>query len=425
MRPLSLRLAAAGAALALFLSGCAAQSSTAPKAPSDTKPAAVDLKTAPWLDVTAAAKGQEVSIYMWGGSDSINTWMDTYVAPQVKEQYGITLKRVPLNATADVINKLLAEKQAGNQSGTADLVWINGENFKAARQGDLLWGPFADRLPSFTTYYDTKAPEVTSDFGYPVEGYEVPWGKAQFVMVYDSAKVPNPPKTFAALAQWAKANPGRFTYPAANADFTGSAFLRMALYATTGGFQQYLGSYDPTKLESKWQATFDYLNALKPYLWRKGETYPENLAKLDQLYSDGEVWLSMHYDPAAAQNLISKGTYPKTTRTYVFDTGTIANTHFLGIPFNAPHKAGAMAVANFLLSPAAQASKFDPKNWGDFPAFDPSKVPADVKAALDKIDLGPATLSPGELAQHRVPEIGADYLKHLQDGWTAHVAQGK
>ncbi|HEY3367870.1 MAG TPA: ABC transporter substrate-binding protein [Symbiobacteriaceae bacterium] len=407
-------------AVVVILSGCAKG-----PAPVPVKAAPADPATAPWSEVVAQARDHEVSIYMWGGSDSINTWMDTYVSGQVKAKYGVTLKRVPVAATADAINKLLGEKQAGRTTGSADLVWINGENFKAARQGDLLWGPFAERLPSFTAYYDTKAPDVASDFGYPVEGYEVPWGKAQFVMTYDSAKVPNPPKSFAELAAWVKAHPGRFTYPAPSTDFTGSAFLRMALYETTGGYQHYLGAYDQAKLEAKWQKTFDYLNGLRPYLWRQGTTYPENLAKLDQLYADGEVWMSMHYDPSAAANLIAKGTYPATTRTFLFDAGTIANTHFLAVPFNAPNKAGAMVVADFLLSPEAQLSKFDPKNWGDFPAFDPAKAPAGVKDGLTKIDLGPAVLPPAVLAQHRVPEIEADYLKHLQDGWTRYVAQAK
>lgn len=354
--------------------------------------AASDLATAPWEDVLAHARERTVSFYMWGGSDSINTWVDTYVARQVKEKYGITLKRVPLAATGDVIQKWLGEKQAdANGHGSADLIWINGENFKTARQGDLLWGPFADRLPSFTAYYDTQAADVTSDFGYPVEGYEVPWGKAQFVMVYDSAQVPNPPRSFSQLAEWVKANPGRFTYPAPHLDFTGSAFLRMALYETTGGYQQYLGEFDKQQLESNWTATFDYLNGLKPYLWRRGETYPESLAKLDQLFADGEVWFTMHYNPASASNLIAKGTFPASTRTYVLDAGTIGNTHFLAIPFNAPNKAGAMVVADFLLSPEAQISKFDPQNWGDFPAFDPAKLTDAQRQALAGIDQGPAT----------------------------------
>jgi len=82
-----------------------------------------------------------------------------------------------------------------------------------------------------------------------------------------------------------------------------------------------------------------------------------------------------------------------------------------------------MVVANFLLSPEAQASKFDPVNWGDFPAFDPAKVPAAITQQMTSVDLGPSTLPTEILAKHRVPEIGADYVKILQAGWKTHVAQ--
>ena len=46
------------------------------------------------------------------------------------------------------VNRLLTEKQAGQSRGTIDLVWINGENFRTARQADLLYGPFTQLLPN-------------------------------------------------------------------------------------------------------------------------------------------------------------------------------------------------------------------------------------------------------------------------------------
>ena len=45
--------------------------------------------------------------------------------------------------------------------------------------------------------------------------------------------------------------------------------------------------------------------------------------------------------------------------------GTIGNTHFVAIPYNSSAKEGAQVVANFLLSPEAQARKLDPTVWGD------------------------------------------------------------
>jgi len=404
---------------ALLLGGCGGSDAGKTEAPK----AAVDPKTAPWPEIAAAAKGSTVRFYMWGGSDTINKWVDGYVARRMSELYGVKVQRVPMDA-ADFINKLVTEKQAGQQQGAMDMLWINGENFKTAKNGGLLWGPFAGKLPNMQKYVDVASPDVTTDFGFPTEGFEAPWGKAQFVMVYDSAKVPNPPGSFAALAEWAKQNPGKFTYPAPP-DFTGSAFTRMALYETTGGYQQYLARYDGALLTKNWGKTWDLLGGMAPHLWMKGETYPENLAKLHKLYADGEVWFTMSYDPAEASNNVLKGIWPKTTRTYLFDAGTIGNTHFTAIPFNAPNPGGAMLLADFLLSPEAQLAKLDPNQWGDFVAIDPARLSEADRQKLAAIERGPATLAPADLAARRVPEIAPEYVVKLEAGWREQVARRK
>jgi len=50
----------------------------------------------------------------------------------------------------------LNEKSAGVTSGSLDLVWINGENFRTAKQGRLLRGPFAEQLTNIK-YFDETA----------------------------------------------------------------------------------------------------------------------------------------------------------------------------------------------------------------------------------------------------------------------------
>ena len=102
---------------------------------------------------------------------------------------------------------------------------MNGENFKLAKESNVLYGPFTDKLPNFTKYYDKDSNDIKYDFGEETNGYEAPWGRVQFVYTYNSDKVKNPPKSFEELKQWVKDNPGKFTYPAAS-DFTGSAFIR-------------------------------------------------------------------------------------------------------------------------------------------------------------------------------------------------------
>lgn len=373
-----------------------------------------------WEEIEKAAVGTQVNFYMWGGDTRINNWVDEYVATQLKEKYNMDLNRVPMNAE-DFVNKLINEKQAGKEKGSIDLLWINGENFYTTKENNLLYGPFAEKLPNYQKYVNPAAPENQLDFGYPTVGYEVPYGRAQMVFVYDSEKTPVPPKNFAELESFIKNNPGKFTYPAPP-DFTGSAFVRNMMYITTGGYDQYM-NIEAEAVEGKASGLWSFLNEIKPQLWREGTTYPATVGQLDTMFADGEVLMSMTYMPIKPSGDVLKGLYPKGTKTFVLEEGTISNTHFLAIPQNAANKAGAMAAANLLMSFDAQLSKLDPNNWGDLPVFDTSKLSAEEKQALAALDLGSATLSQEEMGKYRSPEIPAKLIPAIEELWTKLVVK--
>ncbi|MEZ4645236.1 MAG: ABC transporter substrate-binding protein [Chloroflexota bacterium] len=322
----------------------------------------------------------------------------------------------------EYINKVLGEKEAGRDTdGAVDLVWINGENFRTMRQGDLLYGSWSQFLPN-SAYVNWDDASVANDFGFSVDGYEAPYGKAQFVMVYDSAKVAEPPRTIEDLLAWIQDNPGKFTYPAPP-DFTGSAFVRHICYWAAGGYDALLGEFDQALFDEKLPACWQTLNDIEPSLWREGQTYPENHTRQQDLFANGEVYFDMAYNPAEASSLVENGRYPETTRTFVFDTGTIANTHYVAIPYNSPNKAAAMVVANYLLSPEAQLSKAQPEKWGDLPVLDPTLLPAEWQAQFAAIPRGVATLSTEELAANSLPELQAPWLTAIEQAWTSEVLQ--
>lgn len=411
---------------ALVAAGCLSSPSSG-TSPAGAAPE-VDLAHAPWEDIVAAARDEgEVTIVMWGGSDAWNDLIDKYAAPALQSTYGITVKRVPVADTPDFVTPILAEKAADRATGSYDVGWINGENFRKLDQANALFGPIQQALPSYNKYYDDGT--GATDFGTPTRGYEAPWGRAQFTMIYDSAKVPNPPTTWDGLKAWIEANPGRFTYPApampggGRADFTGSAFVRNLMYGTTGGPDAYLeAGYDPA-LETRWASTYAWLNDVEPFLWHDGKDYPQTLGDLDRAFADGEVWMTMDYSPNKAAQKINEGTFPVTSRTFVFDTGTISNVHFLAVPWNAPHKAAALVLIDYLESPEAQLAKYDPKVVGDFPALNVDKLPADLKEKFAKIDLGPSVLPLSVLNAHALPEIDARYVTDLEQGWLVNVQQ--
>ena len=377
-----------------------------------------DPHTMNWEEILDLASGSEVNFYMWGGSSQINSWIDNIVAPRLKDIYNIKLNRFPMDA-AVFINKLIAEKQASNiKHGVIDLVWINGENFRNARQADLLWGPYTDILPNFNLYVDPAS--VATDFGYPTEGYEAPYGRAGLVFTYDQNRLSSPPKNIDELTEWIKSNPGRFTYPQPP-DFTGSAFLRILLYALNGGPEKFLAGYDEELGKQALEKLIAWLEDIKPYLWQRGNNYPRTSAALDKLFSRNEVDYSMNYNISHASSMIVNGQYPPGAQTYVMDNLALYNTHFTAIPFNAPNKTAALVLSNFLLSPEMQISKNDPANWGDFSVLSPELLPEEFSLHLAALDMGPAIISREILHRNGVPEISARYVELIEKAWDERI----
>lgn len=377
-----------------------------------------------WDDVLKEARGQTVNWWMWAGDEGVNRYVDQWVAPRVKERYGVTVKRVAIKDTVEGVQKVVGEKQAGKlKGGSVDLNWISGENLHTMKQGGLLFTGYWNRLPN-SKYINWDEPVIKYDRAIPVEGVAIPWGRYQYVLAFDTAKVKEPPRSTAALAEWVKANPGKFTYPTPP-DFTGTNFILQVMYEVTGGYQQWLGEFNEALFREKSPLVWKYLNSIKPYLWRKGETYPETVSVLDQLYSNAEVLFSMSmYYSVPARN-VAKGLYPKSTRTAILDAGTVSAAHFISIPFNSSNRAGAMALINFLLEPEAQYQKALPDVWGIGTSLDMKRIPPEWQGKFREIPRGEATLDPVTLDGRKVPAVHAKYVPALEKGWREHVLMKK
>ncbi len=383
--------------------------------------AAAEETFATWEEVLRGGADKTVTIFMWGGNESINQYMDGYVSEALKANYGITLRRVPMNPP-EYLSKLLNDKRGNNSKGTADLLWINGENFRTAKDAGLIWGPFTDLLPNLNRYYEQDASDLNIDTGIPIEGYEAIWGRAQLVFTYDSKLVPDPPRNFEELLHWARENPGRFTYPKLPDDFAGSAFIRTAFYELTGERDVFQTELTKEEFDEIAKPVVDYFKELNKYSWRQGKAYPAGQAQLDELFKNGEVSFTMGFEVGKTSGMVLKGIYPETVRTYVFDTGTIGNSHYLAIPYNAPNKAAALIAIDFLESPEAQIEKYKPEVWGDVPAFDLKKVDVSVKEKLEDIQGGEASMDMELLFQKRLPEMQVQYIDWIETLWIEKIA---
>ena len=375
-----------------------------------------------WDDVLAKAKGQTVYWNAWGGDAATNDFI-AWVGQSVLARYGVKVVHVKLTDTADAVTRVLAEKTAGKTSGgTVDLIWINGANFAAMKRQRLLFGPFSQTLPNHSLVDVTGKPSTLTDFSVAVDGMESPWEMAQFVLVYDRAKLPTPPRTLPALLEWAKVHPGRFTYPEPP-DFFGLTFLKQVLVDLTADKSVLQQPASDANFATITAPMWQYIDTLRPYLWREGKAYPKSGPDQRQLLGDGEVDIALSFTPFEAATSIAQHLLPPTARVYVLDGGTIANTNFVAIPFNASAKEGAMVVANFLLSPEAQARAQDPRYLGDFTVLDLDKLSADQRAAFAAIPPNPAVPTNAELGTQLL-EPHESWMRRIQREWIKRYGGG-
>ncbi len=364
-----------------------------------------------WSAVEAEAKGQTVYFNAWAGSETINAYI-AWAGGELNARFGVTLNHVKITDAAEVVRRVRDEVKAGQQEGSVDLVWINGENFRAMKADHLLFGPFAQNLPNFQLVDVEGKPTTRIDFAESVDGLEAPWGMAQLTFFGDGAKIGRPPLSMAALADFAKANSGRVSYPAPP-DFHGTTFIKQVLVETAGDGGMFARPIAAGTFAEAARPAFDFLDRLHPHLWRGGKQFQQSQAQLKQMLADGELLMALTFNPNEPANLVASGELPATTIAWQHEKGTIGNTHFVAIPINARTKAAAQVVANFLLSAEAQARKADLKVWGD------PTVLAVAKLLPDEAKLFNSATAPGGVRYPgpAIPEPHASFVPLIEAAW--------
>ncbi len=408
-------LVAAGLApWAPLLQAADAPGSAAPTPTPAPTPAA---DAAAWGRTEQAARGQTVYFNAWGGSEQVNAYLQ-WVAAETQRRHDVRLEHVKLGDTAEVVKRVRAEKQAGRLSdGSADMVWINGENFLTLKREGLLFGPFAEALPNFGLVDVVGKPTTRIDFSEPVAGMEAAWGMAQLTFYGDAKKVPQPPRSMAELIAFARQHPGRVTYPKPP-QFHGTTFLKQVLLELAPDRQPF---YAPAPADAQrllaplWAA----LDTLHPLLWRQGKQFPASTTVMRQMLADGELLIGLTFNPNEAANEVAAKRLPASVVSWQHSGGTVGNTHFLAIPFNARAKAGAQVVINFLQSPLAQARKADIQVWGDPTVLAVARLPAADQAAFARGQGPGAVLQPAPA----LPEPHASWVEVIERDWARRHGQ--
>ena len=146
----------------------------------------------PWADVVDAARGQTVRLWMWGGEQALNAYVDEQVVPRAAARRG-DARTGPDRRHGD-------RGRAGRVGGRSGPAVGRVGGSPVGERRELRPGPRRrpvvaglDRRASRTRrVLDASDPTLWTDFGVPTDGQELPWSRAAFVFAYDPARTPDP-----------------------------------------------------------------------------------------------------------------------------------------------------------------------------------------------------------------------------------------
>jgi putative spermidine/putrescine transport system substrate-binding protein len=261
-----------------------------------------------------------LSIIDTGGDlASTQTIIENYKKANPDKVGEIKIQRAP---APELPAKIKTQQDAGRLDINLVLTGQDGGAL-LAQNGQLLAIP--DYQSSFPRDVLTDAGKALYDEG---KGFLLPSvGNAGGpVLIYNPAKVPNPPKTAQELLTWVKANPGKFMYARPANSGPGRAILQ--------GFAFILGDSKPLDPEKGWDKSWDFLKELG----KSTEYYPTGTAITLKEFAQGQRWMIagiMEWDmKPRAQSVI-----PPDSKIVILENTTfVVDGHYWCIPKGVPQE---------------------------------------------------------------------------------------
>jgi len=311
----------------------------------------IDLKTASWDQIVAAAKAEgSVTFYAWYFPDYFKE-----AAADFEKEYGVKANVIIGDQTAN-FNKAIAEKDMA--TGTIDTMIVGGQWVKTTTDLNLFYGPIRNMLPDNSKFPST-AWEVQE--GVMINGYLAPFHRNQTGILYDPDRVKDPPQTWDQLVAWINAHPMDFGFCDPSKGGSGQAFVFTAIGSLAGGFDKYKGDKElvPSKV-ANWDIVWKWFNDNKD----KMTITVSNNDSIMRM-NGGELSMTVAWDDNV-KDMISKGNLFKRAKMYIPKMGLAGGGDTMGVLKNAQHKAAALLWISFIQSKAQQLKKF--QMVGAYPA---------------------------------------------------------
>jgi len=266
----------------------------------------------------ASAEAIALSVIDTGGDlASTQVILENYKKANPDKVKEIRIQRAP---APELPAKIKAQQDAGRLDINLVLTGQDGGSLLAQNQQII---QIPDYQKSFPRDALTDAGRALYDEG---NGYLIPSvGNAGGpVLIYNPAKVPNPPKTAQELLAWVKANPGKFMYARPANSGPGRSILQ--------GLSFILGDSKPLDPEKGWDKNWDFLKELGKSI----EYYPTGTAITLKEFAQGQRWMIagiMEWDmKPRAQSVIP----PDSKISIMENTTFVVDGHYWCIPRGVP-----------------------------------------------------------------------------------------
>ncbi|NUR92885.1 MAG: extracellular solute-binding protein [Nonomuraea sp.] len=239
---------------------------------------------------------------------------------------------------------------------------------KDAARGKLLDQLAADKVANLAKV----KPELLT----PYDNRVMPYRGSAVILAYDGTKVTSPPTTMAALLDWIKANPGKFTYNSPPTGGSGDAFVNTVLTMNMdpASVTKSTQTYDKS-IQTQWDKGLQVLKGLTPSVYQK--VYPNGNAEVVNLLSKGEIWMAPVWSDQILAAKDSGLIKDNIKLGQITDPPFTGSATYIGLASNSKHKDAAYKWFNYLLEKEPQTEIV--KKMSGYPAIPSSELPAELQ----------------------------------------------
>jgi putative spermidine/putrescine transport system substrate-binding protein len=363
---------------------------------------------------SAPLRAETVLNVVTAGDQNMVDYINDYLGPKFEAANpGVKVRAAgtgPGDAGSQKIyEKLSAQDKAGTASWDIDVAVIH-QKMAGQMMTEKLLAKYAGQTATAKMLSGDAAKNA---LGTDVTGYVLPMFISQIALAYNPDLVKSVPKTYAELAQWAKANPKAFGYNGIKGGMSGVGFVTGWVAANIDNPAQLeKGPYDATRKPAIEKA----LAGLKDFNTSVTMT-PGNAGTLDQLnrgeIAMGPVWVDMFY------TWQKDGRLNPNTKMALIGPGMPGQPMYYVVPAKAANQDAARKFAELATSPEVQAEGIVKRyNW--YPGIDPKFVqPALDEATWKKLF---TDVTPDDLAAKAKPFPIAPFFNDILEAYERTAA---